>query len=365
MPPSSFASGAQAVIVSVIVPVYEVSREALVRCLSSICLQSHACLDIIVVDDGSPLPIAEWAESTVARDTRVRLIRQDNAGVSAARNAGLAVATGDFICFVDADDYILPDFVASALVIALEEDADAVFGGLEVRHSQGSTLWRCGTGVVVEALPTLEAIRADALSSSPTIFEKTELACITNVHSALFARRLVDGRTFRVGVSHAEDRLFIVDVLGCAQRIALRGTPWYVYDCTTSSSVTRGLSSESVDKLRQTLVAFAEVGGFSTGSGITTSDVVQRAAAQGILNYVKLIAGLLGTLVPRPNKITKMRSVLAERGVGSALSLARGARPHERVFALCARHQYAAGMLILGRIWTLVGDGRKVVGNDG
>lgn len=93
--------------ISVIVPVYRVEAY-LPRCLDSILSQSYSNLEIILVDDGSPDRSGEICDEYARRDKRIRVIHQANQGVSAARNAGLVAATGDWIGFVDGDDWIDP-----------------------------------------------------------------------------------------------------------------------------------------------------------------------------------------------------------------------------------------------------------------
>lgn len=94
--------------ISVIVPVYRVEAY-LPRCLDSILAQSYSNLEVILVDDGSPDQSGEICDEYARRDKRIRVIHQINQGVSAARNAGLAVATGEWIGFVDGDDWIDPE----------------------------------------------------------------------------------------------------------------------------------------------------------------------------------------------------------------------------------------------------------------
>lgn len=91
--------------ISVIVPIYNVEKE-LDRCIQSIINQTYRNLEIILVDDGSPDRCPEICDSYAAQDHRVVVIHKENGGLSSARNAGLKRATGEYVLFVDADDYI-------------------------------------------------------------------------------------------------------------------------------------------------------------------------------------------------------------------------------------------------------------------
>ena len=100
--------------VSVIIPIYNV-EDYLEECIRSVCDQSYTNLEIILVDygspDGSPAICDAWAK----KDSRIRVIHKKNGGLSDARNAGLDVAEGEYIYFVDGDDYIKPDLIETAL----------------------------------------------------------------------------------------------------------------------------------------------------------------------------------------------------------------------------------------------------------
>lgn len=109
--------------ISVIVPVYNV-EPYLRKCLDSIVRQTYQNLEIILVDDGSPDSCGAICDEYAAQDDRIRVIHQANGGVSAARNAGLAAATGEWIGWVDSDDWIEPDMFELMLLNSLESNAD-------------------------------------------------------------------------------------------------------------------------------------------------------------------------------------------------------------------------------------------------
>lgn len=105
--------------ISVIVPAYNVEKY-LESCLESISNQTETDIEIIVVNDGSPDKSGEIAENYRLKDNRVRVIHQDNGGLSAARNSGLDIAKGKYVCFIDSDDWIEPDYL-KLLLIGIEK----------------------------------------------------------------------------------------------------------------------------------------------------------------------------------------------------------------------------------------------------
>ena len=92
-------------LVSVIVPIYKVEKY-LNKCVDSIINQSYKNLEIILVDDGSPDKCGEICDKYAEKDSRVKVIHKENGGLSDARNAGIDIAKGDYLLFVDSDDWI-------------------------------------------------------------------------------------------------------------------------------------------------------------------------------------------------------------------------------------------------------------------
>lgn len=109
------------VVISVIVPVYNIF-EYLPRCVDSIRKQTYPYLDIILVDDGSTDRTGALAEKMALEDTRIRVFHKENGGSSSARNFGLSRAKGEYIGFVDSDDYIEPQMYEHLLAAALQEN---------------------------------------------------------------------------------------------------------------------------------------------------------------------------------------------------------------------------------------------------
>ncbi len=110
-------------LVSVIVPVYKV-EEYLEQCVTSILEQSYQNLEIILVDDGSPDRCPQMCDQWAARDPRIKVIHKENGGLSDARNAGLEVASGRYVAFVDSDDTVDADYVSYLVELLETNNAD-------------------------------------------------------------------------------------------------------------------------------------------------------------------------------------------------------------------------------------------------
>lgn len=115
-------------LISVIVPIYKVEA-FLPKCVASIRNQTYEDLEIILVDDGSPDNCGAMCDSFAEEDPRIKVIHKPNGGLSDARNAGIGIATGEYLGFVDSDDWIEPDMYATLMDMALREDLKLVCGG--------------------------------------------------------------------------------------------------------------------------------------------------------------------------------------------------------------------------------------------
>ena len=119
-------------LISVIVPIFDVAPYV-TQCIASLRAQTHKSMQVIMVDDGSRDDSAARAVAAAGDDPRFELITQDNAGLSAARNQGLARARGDFVAFVDSDDAVQPDFL-SGLLQALDAHPDMPWAACAIRN---------------------------------------------------------------------------------------------------------------------------------------------------------------------------------------------------------------------------------------
>lgn len=114
-------------LVSIIVPIYNV-EEYLNRCIRSIIRQTYENLEIILVDDGSTDNCFSICQDWGKKDSRIKVIHQKNGGLSAARNTGIDVATGQYIMFLDSDDYLSPYCIETMVDLIQVDNADVVIG---------------------------------------------------------------------------------------------------------------------------------------------------------------------------------------------------------------------------------------------
>ena len=207
--------------VSVIVPVYN-GEAFLPECIATLRAQTLGEIELIFVDDASTdgsLPLLRAAQ---AEDARVRVIAfAENRGVSAARNAGLDAATGEYVGFCDADDWVEPGMFERLLAAAEEADADAAFCRVIKERETGAQNVPLGfdTGARFDGAAIRDTL-IPAMLARETDSDELPLSGYTPRN--LFARRAVGDIRFRPDIRYAEDLLFICEVmLRCRAAVAV------------------------------------------------------------------------------------------------------------------------------------------------
>lgn len=201
-------------LISVIVPVYRV-EQYLDKCVSSILSQTYDNLELILVDDGSPDRSGEICDRWAEADSRVRVIHQKNAGGGAARNAGLDVARGQLIGFVDSDDYISPDMYAHLYSLLLQ-GADIAECAHVMTEDNGADF------VSTEGQPRwYDTGEAMACHIWDTVFQQV-------IWNKLYRREMVGQIRFPEG-TRIDDEFFTYQVLGNAERLVRSEKVCYAY----------------------------------------------------------------------------------------------------------------------------------------
>ena len=212
--------------VTVIVPVYKVEAY-LHRCIDSIINQTYKNLEIILVDDGSPDRCGEICEEYATKDERIIVIHQKNQGLSCARNTGLDIASGEYIAYVDSDDYLDTTMFDKMMKFILKHDLEIM--EIEPKNSTKN--------IVFDDSFILE----NPIDATKRILKNTSFS----VWRRIFKRSLVNDLRFIPGLIH-QDVFYLVDIL---KRIKMNGylsSPLYFYN-TENISIQR--SAYSIKKI--------------------------------------------------------------------------------------------------------------------
>lgn len=201
--------------VSIIVPAYN-AEKILPKCLDSILSQTYKDFEVILINDGSKDRTGKVADGYAAKDNRIKVIHKTNGGVSSARNEGLKIATGEWVTFIDADDWVEPGFIANMIT---GQETDIVVGGY---HS-------IGNGEIEERKYTSKLITGGEMS---VVFKKhlTDMTFLCP-WGKLFKHDIIrqNGLCFNTDMRIGEDTVFVWNYLAYCNRLSFVGGQNYNY----------------------------------------------------------------------------------------------------------------------------------------
>lgn len=199
---------------SVIIPVY-MTEQYIKRCIESVLAQTFTDYELILVDDGSPDNCGAICDKYAKIDPRVVALHQENAGVSTARNRGIDAAQGEYVVFIDSDDWVSENYL---LDLSLT-DADLVCNSFSIYDESGMLIKRhmlTPCKVSAENCEIIKLLRDGALSYMISKRFKTDIIKKHGIH-------------FAKDINHSEDTLFIIDYLQCSESIIVEDIDNYYY----------------------------------------------------------------------------------------------------------------------------------------
>ena len=199
--------------ISIIVPIYNVEKYIRL-CVDSIINQTYRNIEIILVDDGSPDECPKICDEYVGKDSRIRVIHKVNGGLSDARNAGMKIATGDWLGFVDSDDYIHPKMYEILLNNAKNTNSDLSVCNFDLVKESECCDFSLDGGVRLIEQPVREFLCNKVFSA--------------NSWNKLYKRQLFDGIEFPVGLLY-EDLATTYKIVDRAERVVLSDDKLYAY----------------------------------------------------------------------------------------------------------------------------------------
>ena len=219
-------------LISVIVPIYKV-EEYLDECVASILSQTHSRLEVILVDDGSPDNCPQMCDDWAKKDERIRVIHKINGGLSDARNAGIEIATGEYIAFVDSDDFIMPDMLEKLLAAIQREKADIAACGILDCEGDRRRAWGC----------------KDLAGTPERIFDLLyhDTAYPVAAWNKLYRRECWQELRFPVGKT-CEDAFTTYRLIHNARRIVMVPQALYCYRIRPGSIMTAAFSLKKMDE---------------------------------------------------------------------------------------------------------------------
>lgn len=205
-------------LVSLIIPVYKVEAY-LERCVRSVLAQTYQNLEIILVDDGSPDRCGEICDRFAQEDPRVRVYHKANSGVSSARNYGVAHSHGAFVSFIDADDYVAPNYVEYLFDLLMKYHADIVCCCMDQTTENTSAYG------INHSIPNEQLLKGK--EACQALFGNLYDILVT-VWGKLYKRELVQKYPFPIGRRY-EDEAIICKYYYAADRVAVGNQRLYAY----------------------------------------------------------------------------------------------------------------------------------------
>lgn len=224
--------------ISVIIPVYKVEKY-LRKCVDSVLAQTYTNLEIILVDDGSPDRCGEICDEYARIDSRIKVIHKENGGLSDARNAGIEAATGEYIAFVDSDDYISPYMYEKLYNAIIKADADMSICNFLYVDESGNEIYNNSNPPIKDELTN----GIDVLSKK--IIEEKSWYWIVTV-TKLYKKSLFEKLRFPINKYHEDEFVFHKILLLC-NKIACIPDILYYYVQRSNSIMNTGYSIHSLD----------------------------------------------------------------------------------------------------------------------
>ena len=240
--------------VSIVVPMYGV-EQFLNKCVDSLLVQSLHDIEIILVDDGSPDRCGEIAEEYATKDNRIKVIHQKNSGLGPARNTGMAAAKGEYIGFVDSDDWTNACMFEMLYNAAKQNDADiAVSGHCDWRYGKVIRTKRHPlAGSTLTKRSEIDEIRTNLYGRS--INDKETEAFPMSVWIAIYKKTLIDNYHLNFQNIISEDVIFNISAYKFARKITFTGDTDYCYRNENQASLMRCFSKSTLKKYEDYLVA--------------------------------------------------------------------------------------------------------------
>lgn len=260
--------------ITIIVPVYNVEIY-LPHCIDSILAQTFTDWELLLVDDGSPDRSGEICDEYAKTDKRIRVFHKKNGGVSSARNLGLDNAHGRWVTFIDADDYILPDFIKGLYKpIEAGEPVDFVHGGC----------CNVENGQIVGVNQSYE----NCIGEDPGyVFKKFRGLTVSKLFSLENVNRGGDGLPLRFDekMKIAEDMAFTIDYLMSVKRYAFVEEKGYCYRVDNMSSATKKHKVEYDIRRYEFYHIYKSICAYVSYKELSQLDFIQREKQLGLLLF--------------------------------------------------------------------------------
>lgn len=242
--------------VSIIVPVYNVEKY-LERCMNTLLNQTLKDIEIIMVDDGSPDNCPQMCDEYAKKDPRIKVLHKKNEGLGFARNSGMEIARGEYIAFVDSDDYVDINMYEILYSNAKKWELDAIFCGYNrVNNHTIQSIKEVNSLKIFNHHQDIQEVLLNMIGTKPdcSVDRKYQMS----VWHALYSRDIIKNHEIKFPSERefiSEDIIFHIDFLQKVSKIAFIADPLYYY-CVNEDSLTKSYRG---DKFEKFVVLYKEI----------------------------------------------------------------------------------------------------------
>lgn len=235
--------------VSIIIPIYNVQKY-LRRCIDSVTRQTITDIEIILVDDESPDDCPQICDEYARKDFRVKVVHKKNGGLGFARNSGLDIATGEYVAFLDSDDFVDKDTYGFLYELCKANDLDAAYYTYEVLTSDGKSFGHNPSREfkLYEGSTKTKLLSLEMMGSLP--HEKNDRNIQMSSCTAFYKRQTIEKGNVRFHSEReliSEDLIFNLDFLAHSNKAAILPTSFYHY-FVNKNSLTHQIAADRVDR---------------------------------------------------------------------------------------------------------------------
>lgn len=319
--------------VSVIVPVYNAERH-LGKCVESILNQTLKEFELIIINDGSTDSSYELCKKYAVKDERIVLLDQKNSGVSVARNRGLDIAKGEYIYFIDADDYIEKNTLEILYNRAIASNSDIVVFGYKT-ISENS--------VYVEKVSDCEYTIQEFLAHyGDFIISSSILGAIWN---KIYKRETINDIRFIEGIKHHEDLFFVQDVLRKCKLVSMQGDLYYNYinnDGSASRRHIENLFEIFLESHKKSIQFLTEMNSYETNIKAQNTCFIKLT--------INAIIMIMKSDENRKAKLEKIRYIFNNGNVKQAIMISAPSGAKEKLLFLLIKHKMSRFIYLLCKL---------------
>lgn len=275
--------------VSIIVPIYNV-EDYLEACVNSLRNQSLDDIEIILVDDGSPDRSGAIADDLARRDPRIRVVHQSNQGLGPARNSGMSVAGGEYVGFVDSDDWVDPDMYERLYTAAKASDSEIVLTGLRTVccGEVNSVFPQPLAGETLIGQRDIFKLRSAYFGAMPCKLkdDPTPISACVGIFKLDYLKSI--GASFRA--IRSEDIAFQIEIGRLARSITcISGTP-YCYRKDEQSSITKSFNAKTIDTFFELFQILFDLAG---EEAVEYRQESLLRVKRRVIDYSRVLAGMI------------------------------------------------------------------------